>query len=181
MCVIIYKPAGVELPATDIMEKAHKANPHGCGLVSPSVKYKGMQFTTFMKRYSQCKKEEPLLIHFRLATHGSIRRANSHPFYDKGTDTYFMHNGVLHEVETHNDRTDSECAFRSMIVPKIKLYGLHDWRFSKFIYGMIGASKFAFMQCDRVHIFGDFIPLGRCYYSNIRFMGSPFFKSMNKS
>lgn len=36
MCVIIYKPAGKELPSLDILDKAYRRNPHGCGIVSPN-------------------------------------------------------------------------------------------------------------------------------------------------
>lgn len=75
MCVIIYKPAGKELPSLDILDKAYRRNPHGCGIVSPNVLYKGLSYTSFKKNLKRCNKEEPLLIHFRYATHGSVKKS----------------------------------------------------------------------------------------------------------
>lgn len=47
-------------------------------------------------------------MHFRFATHGSVRNRNCHPFRDG--DLFFAHNGVL-PYPSVGDRTDSEFAF----------------------------------------------------------------------
>lgn len=169
MCVIIYKPAGVEIPSTEILNKAHLRNPHGCGLVSPTIQYKGLSYNSFLKHLRKCNVEEPLLIHFRFATHGSVKRSNCHPFYDTETDTYFMHNGVL-RIYPKKDMTDSEYAFRNILQPYIKKYGLNSEELEKTVCQVIGYSKFAFMQGDMVRLFGDYINYKGCYYSNLRFL-----------
>lgn len=170
MCVIIYKPAGKELPCLDILDRACRRNPHGCGLVSPGVFYKGLSYNSFKKHLKECRIDEPLLIHFRFATHGSIKKSNCHPFYDKETETYFMHNGVLYGIRPYKDKTDSECAFECFLQPTIKKYGLRSEELGMEVDNIIGYSKFAFMQDDKVRLFGDYILHGDCYYSNLRFL-----------
>lgn len=168
MCVIIYKPVGVKLPDCDILNRAQVRNPHGCGLVSPSVFYKGLSYDSFKKNLNECSIDEPLLIHFRFATHGSIKKANCHPFYDKETETYFMHNGILN-VRSYNDMTDSECAFDSYLKPVLS-DGIDSYQLEFVVQRIIGGSKFAFMQGDKVKLFGDYVSYDDCYYSNLRFL-----------
>lgn len=170
MCVIIYKPAGKELPSLDILDKAYHRNPHGCGLVSPSVFYKGLSYNSFKKNLKECCSDEPLLIHFRLATHGSVKKPNCHPFYNKEIDTFFMHNGILYGIRPYRDKTDSECAFECFLQPTIKKYGLQSEELSMEVDNIIGYSKFAFMQGDKVRLFGDYILYGDYYFSNLRFL-----------
>lgn len=171
MCVIIYKPAGKELPSLDILDKAYRRNPHGCGVVSPNVLYKGLSYTSFKKNLKRCNKEEPLLIHFRYATHGSVKKSNCHPFYDQETETYFMHNGIIGGINPPKDKTDSECAFRRILQPYIKRYGLDSVELLKTANQVRGFhSKFAFIQGDNVRLFGEFFHFQDCYFSNLRFL-----------
>lgn len=170
MCVIIYKPAGKELPGLDILDRACQRNPHGCGLVSPSVFYKGLSYNSFKKHLKECSIDEPLLIHFRFATHGSIKKSNCHPFYDKEAETYFMHNGVLYGIRPYKDKTDSECAFECFLQPTIQKHGLQSEELGIEVDNIIGYSKFAFLQGDKVRLFGDYIFHDGCYYSNLRFL-----------
>lgn len=171
MCVIIYKPAGRKLPSIDILDKAYRRNPHGCGLVSPSVFYKGLSYASFKKYLNECSKEEPLLIHFRYATHGSVKKSNCHPFYDKETETYFMHNGIIGYITPLKDKTDSECAFRQILQPYIERYGLDSLKFNDIANRIIGGnSKFAFIHRANVKLFGEFFNFQNCYFSNLRFL-----------
>lgn len=171
MCVIIYKPAGKELPGLDILDRAYRRNPHGCGLVSPSVFYKGLSYVSFKRYLKKCTTEEPLLIHFRYATHGSVKKSNCHPFYDEETGTYFMHNGIISDINPVKDKTDSECVFRQLLQPNIKKYGLVSLAFNDVANQLTcGCSKFAFMQGDRVELYGNYSLYGKWYFSNLRFM-----------
>ncbi len=171
MCVIIYKPAGRDLPSLDILDRAYRRNPHGCGIVSPSVFYKGLSYASFKKNLKECCKEEPLLIHFRYATHGSVKKSNCHPFYDKETKTYFMHNGIISGINPLKDKTDSECAFRRILQPYINKYGLDSVELFKTANQVKGFhSKFAFMQGNNVRLFGEFFQYQDCYFSNLRFL-----------
>ncbi len=171
MCVIIYKPAGKELPNSDILDRAYQRNPHGCGLVSPSVFYKGLSYNSFKKNLKECKINEPLLIHFRFATHGSVKKANCHPFFDEETETYFMHNGIMYGIKPSKDKTDSECAFRWLLQPYIKKYGLFSKKVTETANQIRGYySKFAMMQGSNVELFGEYFQYQDCYFSNLRFL-----------
>lgn len=165
MCVIIVKPGGAELPSKEELKRCHLFNPHGMGFASPSVQYKGMSFDTFYRKLCKVPKSEPCIIHFRLATHGSIRRANCHPF--NAGDVWFMHNGIL-RLQPYKDMTDSETAFRFILMPKIQYYGLDSEEVRETVADIIGTSKFAFLQGSEVRTFGDFIKYGECLYSNLR-------------
>ena len=128
MCLIIYKPAGVESPGRALLERAHFFNHDGCGLCSPNAFYKGLSFEKLAATAAKVGLDEPCLYHFRWATHGSVKRANCHPFYDPATGTFFMHNGVL-------DSPD----------------------FAKAVCQVIGNSRFAFMQGRDVRLFGQWL------------------------
>lgn len=168
MCVIIVKPAGVKMPTSDIINAAFHANPHGCGFISPSTFYKGMSFDSFKRQLKKVSDEEPCIIHFRLATHGSIKRANCHPF-NRG-DVWFAHNGIL-SIIPQGDMTDSETAFQNIIYPAIEKFGYGSMQMDRAVSKVIGYSKFAFLQGDKLKMYGEFIKQDDgCYYSNLRFM-----------
>jgi glutamine phosphoribosylpyrophosphate amidotransferase len=169
MCVIIYKPKGVEMPSNYILARAYGMNHDGCGIASPSHFYKGLSYNSFKRTLNQCSVDEPVLIHFRWATNGSVSKKNCHPFYDSETGVYFAHNGVL-DIQTDNDMTDSETAFREALLPVIARYGLESDETEKAVHRIIGFSKFAFMQDDKVLIFGAYAHYMGCYYSNLRFL-----------
>ena len=168
MCVIAYIPKGVPTPPREIIKAMHRANPHGMGMVTPTDHYKGMSIEMLLRHLRNRDVSEPCLLHFRLATHGSIKRANCHPFHDEESDTWFMHNGIL-GIEPIRDMTDSETAFRKILVPEIQSHGLcsDDLRYA--VKSVIGYSKFAFLQGDNVKLFGDYVHWLGCWFSNLRF------------
>lgn len=76
MCVIIVKPAGVKMPSREILDAARSANQDGCGFVSTFHHKKTLSYRAFLHELSKVKQSEACIIHFRLATHGSVRTAN---------------------------------------------------------------------------------------------------------
>lgn len=169
MCVICYIPKGVDTPSKEVLKAMYKANPDGVGICTPTMSYKGMSFNVLCKQLSKRTTDEPCLLHFRYATHGSIKKSNCHPFYDENTDTHFMHNGILN-IFPKGDMTDSETAFRGVLLPYIKRFGLHSSEVKNTVNQIIGGSRFAFMSGDDVLLFGNYETLGNCLYSNLRFM-----------
>ena len=155
MCVIIIKKRGVELPSERELRTAFNHNPHGCGFVSSSGFYwRGMDFDEFYYNLTKVDLDENCIIHFRLATHGSHKPSNCHPF--KSGDIYFAHNGVL-PVHTSKDMTDSETAFRNIFVPAAGLFGFGSPQFNDVIRRNIYSSKFAFMVNGDVKLYGRWI------------------------
>lgn len=166
MCVICYIPKGVKTPSKQVLKAMHDTNPHGMGFCTPTMFHKGLNFDYFLQQLSKRDISEPCILHFRLATNGSIKRANCHPF--KQGDVCFAHNGIL-SVRAKNDMTDSETAFINYLYPCIQKYGLHSWQLDDVVMNLIGGSKFIFMQGDDVTYYGEFFKRNGCYYSNLRF------------
>lgn len=167
MCVIIIKPAGVAMPDKEILRAAMTANPDGFGLVSPSVCYKGLDRGSFLRKLGKVSETEPCMIHLRWATHGSVKRANCHPFRADGV--WFMHNGVLN-IRTSGDMTDSETAFQRVIMPAIERCGFGSAGMAAAIESVIGTSRFALMKGDEILTFGNFYrSADGCLYSNLNF------------
>ena len=168
MCILIYKPKHAQMPSIEILDKAMRHNPHGFGFVSSNHKlYKTMSYERFLQELAKVDDSENCIIHFRLATHGSICRRNCHPF--KQRDVFFAHNGIL-RIQPINDMTDSETAFKTLIYPSVAKYGLFSDEVGKVVDSIIGYSKFAMMQNDNVRLFGAFTKVKDCYYSNLRFL-----------
>lgn len=164
MCVLIYKPSGVKMPSIETLRTCFNANPHGAGFATPYGSHHSMRFDAICRGLSSVSIDTPCIIHFRLATHGSIKLGNCHPF--KIDDVFFAHNGVLN-IRVKDDKTDSETAFK-MLYPFIQKYGLNSARVKFEIDKIIGSSKFAFMRGRKVYLYGDFIKKDGCYYSNMR-------------
>lgn len=167
MCVLLYKPKGVNLPDKEIITACHLANPHGNGFASETDFFKSLSFSQFYDRLQNVSTEEACIIHFRLATHGSICRANCHPFRKGGIT--FAHNGIL-SVRPDGDMTDSETAFRKYLYPVVKRHGINSDETAYAVKQIIGCSRFALMQGAEVRLFGDFRQFEGVYYSNGRFI-----------
>ena len=155
MCVLCIIPAGHNLPSKEDLKAMHRANPHGMGFVSKSLHYKGMNFDKFYNRLQFVPKNESIIIHFRFATHGSICAKNCHPF-NKGS-IWFAHNGIL-DIAPREDMTDSETAFRDILYPIAREYGLDSKELHATVDEVIGYSKFAFLdeETGNVYTFGNF-------------------------
>lgn len=115
MCIAVYSLKGNDIPTKEILKNCFKANPDGCGF---SYSYKGTVYTykgyfKFNKFYNKlmecdkkyCLKEQGVLLHFRIATHGAVDAANCHPFAltsnehklkSSATKSYYsvIHNGI---------------------------------------------------------------------------------------
>lgn len=167
MCIIIAKPLGAEMPPIETLRYCAQRNPDGFGFAIPGKVYKSMNFETF---YKELKKtvtpDTAAIIHFRYATHGRPCKSNCHPFRDDDLGVSFAHNGVL-PIVPFTGKTDSETAFRGLIAPKMKLYGIDSKEARNEILSVIGGSRFAIMTDDgEIRLFGRFISDGGCWYSN---------------
>ena len=135
MCVAIYKPENVQTPSLDTLKKCWEANPDGAGfaLLTGGDKYaieihKGYmtwkQFKAAFEKYRLADFTGDMLLHFRIATHGSILPGNTHPFSLTGdvkllkhtnvrTNYALIHNGILPINHLNDRRTDHEqCSFQ---------------------------------------------------------------------
>ena len=148
MCVIIAKPQGVELPPAQTIFNCAMNNPHGFGFATVEGVYKTMDFRAFYKRLQEvASPDNAMILHFRIATHGSLKRANCHPF------------------------RDSETAFRGLYVPLIREYGLDSDELRYEVHETIGFSRFAFLGPDsQLRLYGHFYKWRGCAFSNQSFL-----------
>lgn len=173
MCVIIVKKAGTKRPTEKQLKEAYNANPHGCGFaVAKSdgtiYSYKSTNFDKFLAKFDKhVEKADPCIIHFRLATHGSICSANCHPFANEQKTLYFAHNGIL-PIESIDNKTDSQILFDSVLSGAAEVYGIESQTFKQIVSKTIGSSKFAFLDSHNVYMFGNFEQANGLYYSNLR-------------
>ena len=116
MCIAIAKKMGVNLPTEEIFRNCWESNSDGAGF---AFAYQGvvyikkgfMTFDSFLSALHDCEKRYGLkdcgmLFHFRIATHGGVCPAMTHPFpivADNGalskleysSDYAVVHNGII--------------------------------------------------------------------------------------
>lgn len=165
MCIIIVKPENEKLPSREILDQCKLRNKDGFGFCVPNKPpFKTMKYNEFILNLQKIDESQPCIIHFRFATHGTIKKSNCHPFKIDGVS--FAHNGVL-QVDNLEGMTDSETAFKYILHPSMCLNGFATDNFSKTVASIIGGSKFAFLS-DRgqVKLYGNFIKDNGLYFSN---------------
>jgi hypothetical protein len=175
MCMIIYKPVGVELPDRETIRQAALGNPHGAGvMIADKGKveiYKALigadticDLLSVLDRDNDKLINKSLAIHFRMATHGEVSIANCHPFpvtdddllLSSGSckvDVALAHNGMFWNRE-YNKRDSDTYQF-----VKKYLSGF-TWETFKAAYNLLDDESF---RTDRVIVMngaGDVIKWG---------------------
>lgn len=172
MCCILYIPSGVKTPPITTLKAIHRANPHGIGFVdADGNNLKTLDLSCFLQAVKQRHTDAACIIHFRLATHGSISEKNCHPFHDTATDIWFAHNGVL-PIPSHDDMTDSEIFFREGFLGALdsSRIGFHDPDLWRYVEQVRGSSRFFFMRGDIIRMLGQWHERQGVFYSNLNWL-----------
>lgn len=171
MCIIIVKPAGHPLPSKETLISCIRRNPDGFGFATPKQLYHTLNAAKFIKAVTErISDAEPAIIHCRIATNGSVKERNCHPFIDKQSGIKFAHNGILHNAPIVGDETDSEAAFKRYYMPVIRKYGYKSRELAAAVRDTIGSSKFAFLNRNgEMQMYGNFFELDGCFFSNLNF------------
>lgn len=154
MCLIIQKPAGVDVPL-DIIQSALDYNRDGVGIMANGdadrwVKIKPTKLARKINALGSAA------IHFRMATHGRIDHTNVHPF--RAVDgTHIMHNGILSKyaplTRTAAIASDTQCFVRDYINPMLRTAGKLDLQA---ITNESAGSALALMATDgKIELTGD--------------------------
>lgn len=118
MCVAIWKPAHVKIKK-ETLKICYDNNSDGCGfayintddLGKREIKIKKtMNFDVFYKWYERALKlnpDSPFIIHFRIATHGTVDAYNCHPF-KINNDLVFAHNGIISKASKCPNKKKSD-------------------------------------------------------------------------
>lgn len=118
MCIAIYK-APEKVISKETLKECFDSNKDGCGFayintdylgVKRIKVYKSMSFNSFYHKYERAVRlnpESPFLIHFRIATHGTVDKFNCHPFFINH-NTVFIHNGIISGVTKDKEKSDTQ-------------------------------------------------------------------------
>lgn len=120
MCTLIARRLGSDwIPTKAELDSVWFSNPHGFGLsyakdgslyIKKTLKEKDVS-----KLISKVPKGAPLLLHWRFATHGSVKESNCHPWLLFGGEWVGAHNGCLRIApDPKRDITDSLAFFESL-------------------------------------------------------------------
>lgn len=177
MCILIVKPAGVKVPSMQIFENCFWANKDGAGFA-----YSDGRKLTLSKGHMKLKEFQsalddagdltkyPAIFHFRIATHGTVKPANTHPF-NVNDRMVAGHNGIL-RITPKGDLTDSETFFKYVCAPVLETCPLYSDEFSTMVSALIDSSKLAFLT-DKgdIKMFGKFEEEDGVFYSNTSYQG----------
>lgn len=111
MCCIVDKPKGKTLSNRSI-KLLWECNSDGVGIVLPQTKpemIKGIMSLDDLYKVLKIVDKFHCLIHFRMATHGSVTPENTHPF-PMGKNRFLMHNGILTQYGSSGDKGKSDSA-----------------------------------------------------------------------
>ena len=181
MCVAIIKPAGVELPADDILERCFIHNPDGAGLAVPygNEFYISKGYFNFEEYLDIVKEEvttdEMAFLHMRIATMGEVNASNCHPFvvtddYERmsaievsNAESVMMHNGTFdmnnENLQVSDTMTFNKAVYSAGIDPFAEQ--------SRFLIEQIaGVCRVAYAKGDEVVTFGNWTDHEGCLYSN---------------
>lgn len=180
MCIIAIKPAGVKTPAETTIENMWYNNPDGGGFMytSGGTVHIEKGFMTLKKFKAALKRLEktidttstPIILHFRITTHGETSAGNTHPFpvTEKlpllqmtkfKTQLAVAHNGIIDVKPSRKDISDTMEYVMSQLAPMYQLkkdFYKQDAG-KKLVYNFI-RSKMVFLDgTGHIETIGDFI------------------------
>lgn len=153
MCVAIYKPVGLKLDE-DTLFNCFIKNPDGCGFAYTTgtelVVFKTMDYPTFLEEYEKCYEQygetSPFIIHFRIATHGTVDIFNCHPFI-VDNDHVFIHNGVISNVPSCAEKKKSDTqVFNELILQNLPADWFENTAIKYLLEDFISFSKIVVMN-----------------------------------
>lgn len=200
MCVIAAKPQNVPMPTEDTLETMWYNNPDGAGFMYPKdgkvqIRKGYMTWDSFKKALDDTRKivdldKVPVVLHFRITTHGGTKPENCHPF--PVTDSIGLlkkkklsaklgvaHNGII-DITPRKGISDTMEYIISQLGPLQKAVP----RFYKneHLMEMISNaidSKMVFMNGEgKIYTIGNFIEDGGIKYSNSTYKTWRYSKSL---
>ena len=180
MCIIAIKPAGMKMPAGTTIENMWYNNPDGGGFMYTSggnvhIEKGFMSLKDLKAALKQLEKtidvvNTPIILHFRITTHGKTSPGNCHPFpvVEKlpllqmtkfKAPLAVAHNGIINIKPSKEDISDTMEYIMTQLAPmyQLKKDFYKDEAGKKLIYNFI-RSKMVFLDsAGRIETIGDFI------------------------
>jgi len=148
MCIAILKPKDVKID-NETLRNAWDANPDGAGFAFAQdgkiMAFKSMDEDTFIGRLNSAmnKANTAFMIHFRIATQGTINLDNAHPFA-VNKNLFFCHNGIIPNMPKSREISDTRF-FNMDILQKLP-FKLNNKTHDTLIANAIGYSKLIFLN-----------------------------------
>lgn len=208
MCIICYKPNKVDLPSDDTIRVMFKNNPDGAGFMYPlggiteskdlisvcrwegvQIKKGFMDVESFLKALHEIDnpKARPIVMHFRIATHGKRDQGATHPFplsADKielrelecVAPIGIAHNGIISQCCSSSKMLSDTQIFVKRFLTEISLEKGFTTESLEPVSMVAGYSnKFVLLnKYGEIALVGHFIEDGGCYYSNGTYKESKF-------
>lgn len=182
MCVIAIKNIGKNLPPIENINAMWNANKDGAGFMyaidgKVHIEKGFMKLSDLVLALDNLAKQVdittiPLVLHFRIATHGKTSAENTHPFPISSKEDHLKaldltcplavaHNGIISNITMPTDSTMSDTmVYISDILAPLSMLNRNFYAngFGKTLMeNQIGWSKLAFLDKDgNIHTIGDF-------------------------
>lgn len=180
MCIIAIKPAGIKMPTTTTIENMWHNNSDGAGLMYATGKTVHIEkgFMTLKSFKAALKRLEesidvtnaPIVLHFRITTHGGTSPGNTHPFpvTEKlpllqmkkcRAPLAVAHNGIIDIKPSRKDVSDTMEYIINQLAPlyQLKKDFYKEAAGKKLVYNAI-KSKMVFLDsAGNIETVGDFI------------------------
>jgi len=157
MCVIASVPATKNID-NKTLDQMWKRNPDGGGIawIDENGKvqvYKTMKLKNFKQKFKEVVAKygkSDILVHMRIATHGSVCIDNNHPFHID-PNTVFAHNGIM-PTEFHppakSDMSDTRY-FNQVFLQNVKPTAFDDEQFRTALGDIIGFNKLVILSANK--------------------------------
>lgn len=159
MCIAIFQNAG-NIISDDEFYNCWCANPDGGGFayITPTGEIKVQHYMKYKKMYAAYRAAmevhgdtSPFLVHFRIATHGSVDLSNCHPF-KVNDNQVLIHNGMIPVLYDKGERRSDTRIFAEDYMRKMP----DGWLDDPFMVDMVEdfittGSKVAFLSTNTEH------------------------------
>lgn len=194
MCIIAAKPAGVAMPSRDTIRTMWDGNRDGAGLMyldggKVTIEKGFMTYKSFAKKLDQLEKRldltrTPVVMHFRITTHGGTKPENCHPFpitdsigalkkLTSRTDIGVAHNGIIHIIPRSGISDTMEYIASQLAPLKRALPRFYENKNAMLLVKNAIDSKMAFLTKEgKIYTVGDFVTDKGVLYSNRSYIKS---------
>lgn len=194
MCIIAAKPAGVAMPSRDTIRTMWDGNRDGAGLMyldggKVTIEKGFMTYKSFAKKLDQLEKRldltrTPVVMHFRITTHGGTKPENCHPFpitdsigalkkLTSRTDVGVAHNGIIHIIPRSGISDTMEYIASQLAPLKRALPRFYENKNAMLLVKNAIDSKMAFLTKEgKIYTVGDFVTDNGVLYSNRSYIKS---------
>jgi predicted glutamine amidotransferase len=155
MCIAIYHDQSCPLSPEEF-NTSWSNNPDGGGFayfdeaneiaIKKSMD-KGEMYDMYYKAIEEYGQTSPFLVHFRIATHGSVNLSNAHPFR-VNANTVMIHNGMIPVIMDKKQKRSDTRVFVEEYLPRLPKNWYDDEYLVDMVQEYIGNSKLVFMTND---------------------------------